>query len=319
MAKVPEEDVDLLTAGELRVVLRGGAVAAVVLAGTLAWSLAAAPEAQTRARAAPLTTSPQARAVTAEVVASGAAAVATGTDQAGVRRAAEVTPGRRLPGLFGLQLGFLRSNDIIGTIALNEVLRGTPAVKVVNLWATWCAPCVREIGMFRALSEGWRRDIRFVPIHIGAVNDGASYRRLVDQMPATSAEPLIDTSGDAFQGLLRDAGLLEPGEGIPITMLLDCRNELRWIHVGDLADTEALSERVSALRGELGSPRCAPPESPVSALPGPPGCGDGRCGAGEHCGNCAADCGCIVGTVCRTVPGDPIPRCVVPETAFNEP
>ncbi len=315
----PDEDdaleVDRLSPAEQRLVLRGGVAGGVALAGALVWSLVAAPVPEPRIPVAPLTTSPQARAITPEVLAASPSPSAA----VGVRRVAEVTPGRRLPGLFGLQLGFLRSNDIIGTIALNEVLRGTPAVKVVNLWATWCAPCVREIGMFRALSESWRRDIRFVPIHIGPVNDGDTYRRLVDQMPATSAEPLIDASGDAFQGLLREAGLLETGEGIPITLLLDCRNELRWIHVGDLADTSALSERVTALRGELGSPRCAPPEPPPSALPSPPGCGDGTCDGGEHCGNCLADCGCIVGTECRSLPGDPRPRCVVPENAFSDP
>jgi len=313
MAGLTDEEIDRLTPAEQRLVLRGGAVAGVLLAGTLIWSVIAAPVSERRASVAALTTSPQARAITPEVLAANPSAAAMVA-----RRVAEVTPGRRLGGLFGLQLGFLRSNDIIGTIALNEVLRGTPAVKVVNLWATWCAPCVREIGMFRALSSGWRRDIRFVPIHIGPVNDGDTYRRLVDQMPATSAEPLIDASGDALQGLLREAGLLEPGEGIPITLLLDCRNELRWIHVGDLADSEALSERVTALRGELGSPRCAPPE-PSPGVPGPPGCGDGTCEGSEHCGNCSADCGCIIGTECRSLPGDPKPRCVVPDTAFSDP
>ena len=313
MAGPTDDDIDRLTSAEQRMVLRGGAVAVALLAGALLWSVMAAPVTKRRAPVAALTTSPQARAITPEVLAASPSAPTA------ARRVAEVTPGRRLGGLFGLQLGFLRSNDIIGTIALNEVLRGTPAVKVVNLWATWCAPCVREIGMFRALSSGWRRDIRFVPIHIGPVNDGDTYRRLVDQMPATSAEPLIDASGDAFQSLLREAGLLEPGEGIPITLLLDCRNELRWIHVGDLADTEALSERITALRGELGSPRCAPPEPSPGAAQGPPGCGDGTCDGSEHCGNCTADCGCIIGTECRSVPGDPKPRCVVPDTAFSDP
>ena len=313
MAGPTDDDIDRLTSAEQRMVLRGGAVAVALLAGALLWSVMAAPVTKRRAPVAALTTSPQARAITPEVLAASPSAPTA------ARRVAEVTPGRRLGGLFGLQLGFLRSNDIIGTIALNEVLRGTPAVKVMNLWATWCAPCVREIGMFRALSSGWRRDIRFVPIHIGPVNDGDTYRRLVDQMPATSAEPLIDASGDAFQGLLREAGLLEPGEGIPITLLLDCRNELRWIHVGDLADTEALSERITALRGELGSPRCAPPEPSPGAAQGPPGCGDGTCDGSEHCGNCTADCGCIIGTECRSVPGDPKPRCVVPDTAFSDP
>jgi thiol-disulfide isomerase/thioredoxin len=307
---------DRLSARELRAVLRGGTVAVAILAVTLLWSLFAAPRPPARIEVAPLGTSPQARQITVE-----AAAAAPSPAPAAARRMAEVTPARRLQGLFGLQLGFLRSNDIVGTIAFNEVIRGTPAVKLINLWATWCAPCVREIAMFRELSGGWRRDIRFVPIHVGPVNDGAAYRRLVDQMPVAAAEPLIDASGDALQGLLREAGLLEVGEGIPITLLLDCRNELRWIHVGDLPDTAALSERLTALRGELGSPRCAPPEPPpTSGQPSPPGCGDGVCTSPtESCANCAADCACIAGTECRTITGDPVPRCVFPDEAFDKP
>lgn len=317
MAEQPTDDVaaDTLSKSELRAVVRGGAVVVVLLAVALSWSLIAAPRPPERTHAAPLGTSPQARTITVE-----AAAAAPSATPAAARRVAEVTPARRLQGLFGLQLGFLRSNDIVASIAFNEVIRGTPAVKLINLWATWCAPCVREIGMFRELSGGWRRDIRFVPIHVGPVNDTAAYRRLVDQMPVAAAEPLIDASGDALQGLLRAAGLLEPGEGIPITLLLDCRNELRWIHVGDLPDTEALSERLTALRSELSSPRCAPPEPVPSSQPSPPGCGDGVCTApGESCANCSADCACITGTECRRLVGDPVPRCVFPDAAFNDP
>ncbi len=318
MAADPERDEpeELLSPAQQGAVLRGGTIAVVGLTATLLWSLFAAPRPPRREElAAPLTTSPQAHVATAEAVAA-----TPSTTPAAARRAAEVTPARRLSGLFGLQLGFLRSNDIVGTIAFNEVIRGTPAVKLVNLWATWCAPCVREIRMFRELAGSWRRDIRFVPIHIGPVNDTAAYRRLVDQMPVAAAEPLIDASGDALQGLLREADLLETGEGIPITLLLDCRNELRWIHVGDLPDTQALSERLTALRGELGSPRCAPPEPAAGAQPSPPGCGDGVCNSGgESCANCLADCSCIAGTECRSLPGDPQPRCVVPEAAFSDP
>ncbi len=308
-----------LSAQDRRRVLRGGIAALLGLGGVLTWSLLAAPAAPAVARgpAAPLVSTPQATRVTAETVALDPAAPPPAANTA--RRVLELAIGRRLPGLFGLELGYLRANDIVGTIAFSEVIRGTPSVKVLNLWATWCAPCVREIAMFRGLSDGWRRDIRFVPIHVGPVGDAAAYRRLVDQMPVAAVEPLIDGSSNAVLDILRDTGLLEYGEGIPITLLLDCRNELRWMHVGDLPDTVALSERLGALRGELGSARCAPPEPTPAAQPGPPGCGDAVCDRrSEHCGNCSADCGCIVGTECRSLSGA-APSCVVPDSAFNEP
>ena len=237
------------------------------------------------------------------------------------RRSAVVSPPRLLPELLRLQLGFLRPNQMVGTIAFGEVVRGTPSAKLINLWATWCAPCVREIDMFRALSDGWERDVQFVPIHIGAVHDNELYHKLVRAMPRTAEEPLIDASGEALQGLLRGVGLLDSGEGIPITLLLDCRNALRWIHVGELADTVELSKRLDVLRSELASPRCAPPAPVAAVTPVPPGCGDGICGAPEEsCANCTADCGCSVssGAECLILPGEP-PHCGFPPIAFSNP
>jgi thiol-disulfide isomerase/thioredoxin len=33
-----------------------------------------------------------------------------------------------------------------------------PEIRVVNFWATWCAPCVKELPLFEALSEN-RKDV----------------------------------------------------------------------------------------------------------------------------------------------------------------
>ncbi len=312
----PEDEVDHLSPAQLRRVLWGGAIVAGLLVGGMAWSLSVAPRGmnQVKDEAAPLVASGATR--SAQLPSRAPEHPAT---PAAARREAEVSPPSRLPGLLGLQLGYLRDNEMFGTIAFGEVVRGTPAAKLVNLWATWCAPCVREIQMFRALSGGWRRDVRFVPIHIGAVEDRAKYRQLVEEMPMAAEEPLIDASEDAVLGLLRATGLLEPGEGIPITLLLDCRNELRWIHVGELADTVTLTARLATLRGELGSPRCAPSE-PATVVATLPGCGDGKCeGPLESCANCPTDCGCtIAGMECRSILGE-APRCVFPESAFAKP
>ncbi|MBA3548081.1 MAG: TlpA family protein disulfide reductase [Nannocystis sp.] len=312
----PEDEVDHLSPAQLRRVLWGGAIVSGLLVGAMVWSVSVAPQRmnQVMDEGTPLLASGEAR--RAELPSRAPEHPAT---PAPVRREAEVSPPSRLPGLLGLQLGYLRANEMFGTIAFGEVVRGTPAAKLVNLWATYCAPCVREIPMLRALSEGWRRDVRFVPIHVGEVQDRARYREFVDQMPIAAEEPLIDASGDAVQGLLRATGLLEPGEGIPITLLLDCRNELRWIHVGALENTVALTARLATLRGELGSPRCAPSEpAPVASTL--PGCGDGSCeGPLETCATCPTDCGCtIVGQECRSILGE-APRCVFPESAFAKP
>lgn len=291
-----------------RRVVRGGLIACGVFVAGIAWTLRAAPVVASAVAPAPVAAAVvegaevEAEAVTRPVLAEG-------------QRTAEVKPGRRLPGLLGLRLGFLRGNDFTDAIAFERVLRGTPAVKLVNLWATWCAPCVRENERFVGLSADWGRDVQFVPIHVGAIGDPAAYRKLVDMMPDAAVSPLVDTSGDAIQGLLRAEALLSPGEGIPITMILDCRDELRWIHVGELVDADGLARRLAALRAELDSPRCALP-----AATRPPGCGDGVCAPPEEqCASCPDDCRCTTpGTVCRTAPTRPEPHCAYPDSAFTE-
>ena len=55
-------------------------------------------------------------------------------------------------------------------------LRG-PAV--VNLWATWCAPCRRELPAFQEVSET-RPDVRFVGIDIG--EDAAKAQDFIDEL-----------------------------------------------------------------------------------------------------------------------------------------
>jgi thiol-disulfide isomerase/thioredoxin len=307
------DDDDELDPFLARVAVRWGLLACAAFAVCTGWAVVAAPGPTTRPGAAPVAVP-----VVAPVVVAGAV-----TTVASEAREVEASPGfgsrstemaaRRLPGLLTLQLGFFRK-ELMDRIALGDVLHGTPAVKLVNLWATWCAPCIRENHKFRALSAGWQREVRFVPIHVGAISDPTTYRSRVDEMPAT-ASPLVDASGDAVQNLLRGEELLAKMEGIPITLVLDCRNELRWIRVGELMDAPELDAVLSRLRAELGSPRCAPPTSQR-----PPGCGDGACDASaEDCNNCPDDCGCSTpGTVCRTAPNRPTPHCAYPDSAFNE-
>jgi thiol-disulfide isomerase/thioredoxin len=50
--------------------------------------------------------------------------------------------------------------EIIKLAALQEIIQAdSDQVKVINFWATWCAPCIKELPLFQQLHED-RADVK---------------------------------------------------------------------------------------------------------------------------------------------------------------
>ena len=137
--------------------------------------------------------------------------------------------------------------------SLGTALAGPRSVGVVNLWATYCAPCRNEFPGFRRLQQGWGNQVRFVPIQLGNDDPGD----LATVMPE-SPSPLVDTTAaGVVQSVLVKSGLLPPDPPIPITLLLDCKRRLRWIQIGEVKDMAGFDANVAKLRDELGTASCS--------------------------------------------------------------
>lgn len=55
---------------------------------------------------------------------------------------------------------FGQQAQIIKLSALQEIIQSeSDQVKVINFWATWCAPCVKELPLFQQLHED-RKDVK---------------------------------------------------------------------------------------------------------------------------------------------------------------
>jgi thiol-disulfide isomerase/thioredoxin len=62
--------------------------------------------------------------------------------------------------LIAPQLAFGQAKDIIRLDQLQKAIaEEKDHIQVVNFWATWCAPCIKEMPLFEKLNED-RKDIR---------------------------------------------------------------------------------------------------------------------------------------------------------------
>ena len=99
-------------------------------------------------------------------------------------------------------------------------LRG-PAV--VNLWATWCQPCRKELPAFQEVSAA-RPDVRFVGVDIA-------------EDPGKARDFLADL-GITFDQFLDDRGELTDALGtavLPVTLVVDADGTVATEHVGPMS------------------------------------------------------------------------------------
>lgn len=105
---------------------------------------------------------------------------------------------------------------------------------VVNLWATWCAPCRTELPAFQAASDQ-RDGVRFVGVDIG--EDPADAQAFLDELGVTF-EQYADVHGELSDALGVAA--------LPVTIVVDDDGDIVERHVGPMSADEldgALADR----------------------------------------------------------------------------
>ena len=117
---------------------------------------------------------------------------------------------------------------------------------VLNFWATWCPPCLREIPLLVALDEHHGEQIQVLGVAIDRLEPvqefmqrlAVAYPVLVGEQDAMAAAGAF---GDAFVGL-------------PFTVFADAQGEILGIHTGEIhaADMPPIESALLALaRGQI--------------------------------------------------------------------
>ena len=86
-------------------------------------------------------------------------------------------------------------------------------VLVVNLWATWCAPCMEEMPTLGELQRRYEGRLRVIPVSVDGEADRAKAQRELTRLSGGSLPFLIDIS----RGVLFDT----QAAGMPMTIIYD--------------------------------------------------------------------------------------------------
>ena len=128
----------------------------------------------------------------------------------------------------------LPTADVEAFRALLEDLRGTPVV--VNLWASWCEPCEREMPMLAQAARA-NPDVQFLGVDTLDAREGA--------------EAFIAEYGVPFPSLFDPDGAIRTdldSFGLPVTVFFDAEGSQVAKVDGELSQT-ALDEHVAAIAG----------------------------------------------------------------------
>ena len=161
----------------------------------------------------------------------------------------------RKPLTLGLAAGALAWGGMFGAIRLMEntalprmsltTLAGEPAdlarlaagkPMVVNLWATWCAPCRREMPLL-ATAQKQEPGVRFVFVNQG--EDGITAERYLANVRLDLDNVLLDP-GARFG---REVGSM----GLPTTLFYDADGRLVDTHLGQLS-AASLASKLNRVR-----------------------------------------------------------------------
>lgn len=126
-----------------------------------------------------------------------------------------------------------------GTPASLSAFHGKPTV--INLWASWCPPCRREMPAFADAQAG-NPDVNFVFLNQGETPEDLS--RFLDQHAPDLRNVLRDPASAASQRF--------SNRGLPATLFLDAQGRLLDLRVGELSGA-SLAQRLESIRAADGA------------------------------------------------------------------
>jgi thiol-disulfide isomerase/thioredoxin len=136
------------------------------------------------------------------------------------------------------ELAALALRQLDGAPAGLAAFQGKPTV--INLWASWCPPCRREMPAFAA-AQAANPDVNFV--FLNQAEAPPDVTQFLQQHAPSLRNVLLDPAGDASRQM--------SNRGLPATLFLDAQGRLVDLRVGELS-AASLAQRLDAIQAPAG-------------------------------------------------------------------
>lgn len=136
--------------------------------------------------------------------------------------------------------------DVKEPARIPSVYSKTAKLRVVNVWATWCAPCVAEMPDLRAIDE------TFADAEVALV--GVSMDDMIPDAKRATVAAFLDKQKIAFPNVYYTGNADALGDWfrfdgeIPVTIVLDRGGKELWRHQGRINRLETIAELRKLLR-----------------------------------------------------------------------
>jgi thiol-disulfide isomerase/thioredoxin len=108
----------------------------------------------------------------------------------------------------------------------------------LNLWATWCTPCVDEMGLLIRWKDALARDGHSVAFEMLSIDETSAEKELAAWKSKQLAGPIRWLRSDADLNPVLESLGIEKGASIPIHALIDPSGQLRCTRVGAIHDQD---------------------------------------------------------------------------------